>query len=192
MSVKEYITVQAGSPQVRIAVSTDADAITYYYYTIDILRDDLAGAVNEIDYSKINQIRTKQNVETIHEGDLVISLMSATAAIAAKRSEGFLITQNFAKLTPEPCLDKGYLLFLLNEDKKIRNQLFTEGIGIKKIAIQQLATLQLGSLPSLEQQRMIGEAYLNVKHLSQLRRQSLEQRELYAVEGLKRISRELH
>ena len=118
MNTRANFDVQAGSPQARIAVSTDADAPTYYYYTIDLLRDDLAGGEKNFDYSKMNQIRTKQSVETIHEGDLVISLIGAVAAIASKRSDGFLITQNFAKLTPGTDLDKGFLLFLLNFIKK--------------------------------------------------------------------------
>lgn len=192
MNAGELFKVQAGSPQARIVVSKDEDASIYYYYTIDMLRDDLVGVKKKLDYSKMNQIRTMQHVETIRSGDLVISLIAATAAIASEQYDGFLITQNFVKLTPAPELDKRYLLFLLNEDNEIRSQLFANviGTGVKKVAVQQLTNLKLVSIPPLKLQKQIGETYLNTKFLTGLRQQSIELKEQYAIEGLKRVSRE--
>ena len=187
--MKTLFSVSAGYTQARLKISNDINSNLYYFCSTDLLRDALYDIPFEEDLSKINQIRSEENLETIDEGDLIVSLVGGFAAIASEdlTNESFILTQNFAKITPSKEIDKKYLLFLLNEDRNIRSQLFGNivGIGRTKITVKQLSELTIDKLPPLDKQKLIGDVYIKTKRLTYLRKQSLELKEKYTIEALK-------
>lgn len=148
-----------GMPRSRIETNDDEDAPIYDVYSQTDLLADRSGVVTENIDSK--KIRTKDNVDSLQEGDIVFSLISGNAAIVGKDHNAYLYLHNYIKLIPDENVNAKFLVYLLNEDKGIRKQLAmgTQGSQIIKYTIKQLKELELPALPSLDRQKAIGEIY---------------------------------
>lgn len=128
-------------------------------------------------------------MQIVSEGDLIYSIISAKGAIVSHEHNGYLFTQNFRKIVTDGRLSKKYLLYLLNEDEKIKRQLefVSQGSRVQKVTIQVLKDIILPKLPILERQELIGSLYLNQLHLETLKREKLEKEHLLMLEKLKGI-----
>lgn len=170
-ALDKHVRFMSGSPQFRITDTTDEQDPVYWIYSQGDLLDDLTGV--EMNYGEGKKIRTKDEVTTLFAGDIVFSLISGSACIVGKRHEGYLYTQNYIKLFTDGSLDPTFLVYLLNEDRRIKKQfqMSLQGSSILKYTVKQLKELELPSLPPLERQKMIGEIYLK-----QLKREALKKR----------------
>lgn len=70
-------------------------------------------------------------------------------------------------------MDSAYLLYLLNEDHMIEKEMRRKSNGINShlISVRELENLRLPKLPSLEEQKIIGDLYLNLKKLTRLKKE---------------------
>lgn len=167
--LSEWVTCISGSPQFRIAETRDEKAPKFTYYGQTDLMDDLAGMVSAATDAK--QVRTHDEIQTVHTGDILFSLITGDAALAGCTHEGYLYTQNYVKLVPKKELDAGFLVYILNEDKSIQKQLRIglQGSHVLKYTLQQLKELHITDLPDLERQQRIGNVYLKQQKLRALR-----------------------
>lgn len=172
--VEKHVRMVGGSPQFRIAETEDEQAPVYSIYSQGDLLDDLTGI--ELNYGESKKIRTKDEVSTLFAGDVVFSLISGNACIVGNRHEGYLFTQNYIKLFTDGAIEPAFLVYLLNEDRRIKKQfqLGLQGSSILKYTVKQLRELELPPLPSLERQKMIGEIYLKQLKVEALKRRTAE------------------
>lgn len=181
--------VETGTPQFRITVSESNDSVVYYYYTQEMLIRDLEFDDLEENLKEIRQIRTDDQVITVRTGDLVVSSISGDAAIVGLVHDGFMLTKNFYKLIPNPNLDTAFLLYLLNENQMIKKEMmkYANGVGMRFISVRDLEKMTLPKIPSLEEQKMVGNLYLNLKKLTRLRKKNAEQKEKIVLAQLKKM-----
>ena len=161
----------SGSPQFRITENMDKHSPIYSIYSQTDLQDDLVG-IDSIDvYNK--KIRTWDRVNTVETSDVIFSLISGNAVIVRQEHDGYLYTQNYIKLIPEKNIDPQFLVYYLNENKKVRRQfqLGLQGSAVMKYTLKQLKEIEIPSLPPLSKQKIIGELYFK-----QLRVQALQNR----------------
>ena len=86
------------------------------------------------------------------------------------------IARNYIKLFTDGAIEPAFLVYLLNEDRRIKKQfqLGLQGSSILKYTVKQLRELELPPLPSLERQKMIGEIYLKQLKVEALKRRTAE------------------
>jgi len=165
------VQIKSGSPQFRIKETVDVDAPTYNFYSQSDLADDLGGigARTSCDIEKV--VRTYDKLNLLQEGDLVFSLISASAALVGKENDGKVCTQNYIILETGDSMDKGYLLYILNEDKNIKKQLQIglQGSKVLKYSQKQVKELEICRLPDMKRQKLIGSIYLKQKKITALR-----------------------
>lgn len=164
----------SGSPQFRIAESSDETAPAYVFYEQADLDDDLAQVVSARETRR--QVRTFDSVRVVNESDIVFSLISGQASIVGRVHDGYLLTQNYVKIVPSAAINPRYLVYLLNEGSHIRRQLRLglQGSQVLKYTIKQLNTLNLPTLPQIEKQELVGNLYFDQLHLSALQHRVAE------------------
>lgn len=167
--LSEIIKFVSGSPQFRITENMDKHSPIYSIYSQTDLQDDLVG-IDSIDvYNK--KIRTWDRVNTLETSDVIFSLISGKAVIVRKEHDGYLYTQNYIKLMPEKNIDPKFLVYYLNENKKVRRQfqLGLQGSAVMKYTLKQLKEIEIPLLPPLSKQKIIGEVYFKQLRLQALR-----------------------
>lgn len=166
--LSDIVLFSSGSPSSRIAESPNESALEYSFYNQNDLEESLIGI--KLAKEARSLFRTMDPVVTVAKGDLIFSLISGKAAIIQPWQDGYLITQNYVKLSPDPELDPAFLAFLLNENDDVRRQLFAsqQGSITLKYTIKQLLDLQLPDLPAYDRQKIIGNLYFNQLKLSAL------------------------
>lgn len=164
----------SGSPQFRITEVFDEKAPVFTYYSQTDLKDDLVGIIS----SKLDnkQVRTNDKVSTLSSGDIIFSLITGIATIVRKEHEGYLYTQNYVKLVPNKSIDSKFLVYLINENKIIKKQLFVglQGSQVLKYTLKQLKELEIPPIPSIDKQKIIGQVYFNQLRLKALRNRVAE------------------
>jgi restriction endonuclease S subunit len=172
--LSELVELVSGSPQFRITEVFDEKTPLFTYYSQTDLTDDLAGVIsNDVDNK---QVRTNDKVNTLCHGDVVFSLITGIAAIVRKEHEGYLYTQNYVKLLPDHNIDSKFLVYLINENKKIKKQfvLGLQGSQVLKYTLKQLKELKMPKIPSIDRQKIIGQVYFNQLRLQALRNRAAE------------------
>lgn len=167
--LSEIIKFVSGSPQFRITENMDKHSPIYSIYSQTDLQDDLVG-IDSIDvYNK--KIRTRDRVNTVETSDVIFSLISGNAVIVRQEHDGYLYTQNYIKLIPEKNIDPQFLVYYLNENKKVRRQfqLGLQGSAVMKYTLKQLKEIEIPSLPPVSKQKIIGEVYFKQLRLQALR-----------------------
>lgn len=189
IQLKDIVELQSGTPQFRIMESSCSAASLYIYYDQNCLVQDLSGAGDNKSISKT--VRTADAVSTLQEGDVIFSLISGKAAIVKKDHQGYLYSQNYVKLIPSAELESSYLVYLLNEDKRIKQQCFREvqGSATMKYTIRLLSNLILLDLPSPDLQSVIGDLYLNTLRLAQLKKEVADSETAWVLGKIKEISK---
>lgn len=185
--LKDIIELESGSPQFRITELKTIDAPLYTYYSQVELEQDLAGFKAENTEKK--QIRTKDDVRTLNNGDVVFSLISGKAAIVRKEHEGYLFTQNYIRLVLPKEIDSKYLVFLLNEDNSIKKQfqMSLQGSAVLKHTIKQIRDIYLPKMPELNKQKIIGNLYLKQLKLNKLKQRVSELETEILIEEMKGV-----
>lgn len=166
--ISDVVQFEAGTPQFRIRASNDHRAPEYRFYGQNELEADLKQLPNEQNRPKV--IRTFDDVLTVAERDLIFSLISGVATLASHNHADYLLTKNYVKLIPNETVSPSYLLYLLNEDKSVKQQLSRElqGSATIKYTLKQLKNLYVPDFPDYKSQKLIGSLYRNQLHLEAL------------------------
>ena len=172
--LSELVELVSGSPQFRITEAFDEKALLFTYYSQTDLMDDLVGMISSNVDNK--QIRTNDTVNILCAGDVVFSLITGIATMVRKEHEGYLYTQNYVKLLPDHNVDSKFLVYLLNENKSIKKQFIVglQGSQVLKYTLNQLKELEIGEIPSIDKQKIIGLVYFNQLRLEALRNRVAE------------------
>ena len=174
VSIKKIAKLISGTPQFRITEDGGDTAPTYVFYAQTDLEEDLRGLGSSDSARK--QIKTFDKVKTAVKGDVVFSLLSGIAAIVRAEHQGYLLTQNYVVLTSSSEIDARYLVYLLNENRQVRHQLYMgqQGSATMKYTLSQLNDLKLPPLPPRAKQELIGDLYFNQLRLEALRKRASE------------------
>lgn len=174
MKLSKLVELVSGTPQFRIVEVSNPKAPVFTYYTQTDLNDDLVGIISSDVDNK--QVRTNDKVSTLSTGDVLFSLVTGKATIVRKEHEGYLYTQNYAKLLHAEDIDSKFLVYLMNESKAIRKQLMLglQGSLVLKYTLTQLRDLEIKKIPSIDKQKIIGQVYFNQLRLKALRNRVTE------------------
>ena len=174
MKLIDVVNIISGVPQFRVENSREDDVSTYSIYSQVELSNDLFDC--EMKEETPKQIQTDNVVSTVKKGDIIFSLISGKATIIRDNHEGYYYSHNYIKLEPSNKIDSLYLVYILNEDSNIAQQLNVnlQGSSVMKYTIKQLRELELSNIPDLSKQRCIGEAYLESMKLYALRQKVAE------------------
>jgi restriction endonuclease S subunit len=172
--LSELVDLVSGSPQFRITEAFDEKTPLFTYYSQTDLTDDLVDIISSNVDNK--QVRTKDKVNTLCDGDVVFSLITGSATMVRKEHEGYLYTQNYVKLLPSHNIDSKFLVYLINESKTIKKQFMVglQGSQVLKYTLKQLKELELPQIPSRDKQKIIGQVYFNQLRLQALRNRVAE------------------
>ncbi|WP_373899514.1 restriction endonuclease subunit S [Haloimpatiens sp. FM7315] len=170
----KLVKLVSGSPQFRITEVFDEKTPLFTYYSQTNLTDDLVGIISKTADNK--QIRTKDKLNTLCDGDVVFSLITGVATIVRKEHEGYIYTQNYVKLVPGDKIDSKFLVYLINENKTIKKQfmLGLQGSHVLKYTIKQLKELEIPKIPCIDKQKIIGQVYFNQLRVQALRNRAAE------------------
>ena len=174
MKLSELVELVSGTPQFRIVEVSNPKAPVFTYYSQTDLNDDLVGIISSDVDNK--QVRTNDKVSTLSTGDVLFSLITGKATIVRKEHEGYLYTQNYVKLLHAEDIDSKFLVYLMNESKAIRKQLMLglQGSLVLKYTLTQLRDLEIKKIPSIDNQKIIGQVYFNQLRLKALRNRVTE------------------
>lgn len=170
----DHVVIESGISQFRINDTNNPEAPRYFMYGQSELESDANLEVS--DSLNSQQRSTFDDIKTLQTGDVVLGLLSGTAAVVSECHDGYIYTQNFLKLIPDDELDSKYLVYLLNESKDIKRQIFnsSQGSAIIKLSANQIKRLKLPKLLPLDRQKVIGEIYFKQKKLTALKKRKLE------------------
>lgn len=173
-TLADIAKLESGPSQFRIKESSSEGAAMYSFYGHAELEDDLVGLSSRPESAQC--IRTANKVSVVRKGDLVFGLVLGKAAIVQPDHEGYLFTQNFARIVPSSAIDGSYLAYLLNESSDVRHQLAVsqQGSSVMRFTVRQLAALQVPTLPSLKVQKAAGSAYFSQLRLAALKKRQAD------------------
>ncbi|EOS60733.1 hypothetical protein C815_01065 [Firmicutes bacterium M10-2] len=186
--MEKLFTIEIGTPQFRIHETEGSNSKHYFVYSQEMLTNDLEGGIVKENLKDARQVTTKDRVDVVHTGEIVLSLTSGTACIVSSQHEGFLLTKNFCKVYPAKNVHALYLVYLFNEDHTVRKSLKkskNEGL-VTMITSKQLEALEFPKLPSFEVQKLIGELYFNQKKLTSLQTENAKLKEKMVIESIRR------
>lgn len=170
MQLAEIAEIKSGVPESRLKKSSIGKGSYHYLYSQADLNDDLMGL--NVSNKEGDLIKVNEKAILLDTNDLVFSLISGKAAIIHSFHMGYVITQNFVKITPFKAVDAKFIAYLINENSDIRHQLIVgkQSSSILKFSVSQLASLYLPALPSLEKQQIVGDIYFKQLKLSALKK----------------------
>lgn len=186
--LSELVEIASGSPQFRITEVFHEKAPLFTYYSQTDLADDLVGIISKNRANR--QVRTNDKVSTLSNGDVIFSLITGNAAIVRKEHEGYLYTQNYVKLLPYDNIDAQFLVYLINENKAIKRQFAVglQGSQVLKYTLKQLKELEVGKLPNIDRQKVIGQVYFKQLRLKALKKRAAELEESIILAKLEEAS----
>lgn len=180
---------ESGAPQFRIKESFDTNAPEYIYYGQPEIENDLIGI--EMNASEKKRVKTEDTVKQVKANDILFSLISGKTSLVRKVHEGYLFTQNYVKIIPPKEVDVKYLIYILNENKSIKQQ-FQSGIQgsvILKYTVKQLKELKFPVFPNIEKQKLIGELYFNQLRLKALKVRTAQLTETKILKQLEEVEK---
>lgn len=188
MKIEDIITIMTGTPQFRIKESLSDTAPTYYFYGQQELENDIVNL--ELSKESPKSISTLDELNLVHEGDILFSLISGRTTIVNKKHQEYLFTQNYVKLIPKNVVDSKYLVYLLNESDLIRKQWSKglQGSAVLKHTVKQLRELELPKMHSYEKQKIIGDIYFKQLRLQALKMRVADAEKLLTIEKLKGVN----
>lgn len=188
MKIEDIITIMTGTPQFRIKESLSNTAPTYYFYGQQELENDIVNL--ELSKESPKSISTLDELNLVHEGDILFSLISGRTTIVNKKHQGYLYTQNYVKLIPKNVVGSKYLVYLLNESDLIRKQWSKglQGSAVLKHTVKQLRELELPKIHSYEKQKIIGDIYFKQLRLQALKMRVADAEKLLTIEKLKGVN----
>lgn len=188
MKLEDVVRVRIGR---NLSRGNEKNDLTLVAYSYDDLIKDLDGAFLDSKTRSDTLDITHQDGYWSNPGEVIFSFVSSKAAIVSDLNQGKIINQNFAKLIiQEARLDPSYLCYALNESYSMQKQMVVsmQGSTVPKLTPAILKELEI-SLPSIEKQQAIGQAYLFLRKRQALTRRQIELEAQLYLEVLKRLDK---
>ena len=177
MYIQNVFHSNTGISQYRIEESNSTDAKVYTLYGQNELYEDLYGVPGSMSDRKQIKVDGMGPGAIAREGDLLFSTISGEATIVSVEHDGYVFTQNYARMEPMSRLvDKKYMAYLINENLSIKRQFKQnlQGSQVIRYSLKLLKEIALPELPPIEIQRVIGDIYFKQLLLRSLRQRVAE------------------
>ena len=177
MYIQNVFHSNTGISQYRIEESNRSDAKIYTLYGQNELYEDLYGVPGAMSDRKQIKVDGMGPGAIAREGDLLFSTISGEATIVSSEHDGYVFTQNYARMEPMSRLvDRKYMAYLINENPSIKRQFKQnlQGSQVIRYSLKLLKEIALPELPPIEIQRMIGDIYFKQLLLRSLRQRVAE------------------
>lgn len=177
MYIQNVFHSNTGISQYRIEESNSSDAKVYTLYGQNELYEDLYGVPGAMSDRKQIKVDGMGPGAIAKEGDLLFSTISGEATIVSVEHDGYVFTQNYARMEPMSRLvDRKYMAYLINESQSIKRQFKQnlQGSQVIRYSLKLLKEIALPELPSIEIQRVIGDIYFKQLLLRSLRQRVAE------------------
>jgi hypothetical protein len=177
MYIQNIFHSNTGISQYRIEESNRSDAKVYILYGQNELYEDLYGVPGAMSDRKQIKVDGMGPGAIAKEGDLLFSTISGEATIVSAEHDGYVFTQNYARMEPMSRLvDRKYMAYLINENQSIKRQFKQnlQGSQVIRYSLKLLKEIALPELPSIEIQRVIGDIYFKQLLLRSLRQRVAE------------------
>ena len=177
MYIQNVFHSNTGISQYRIEESNSPDANVYTLYGHNELYEDLYGVPGAMSDRKQIKVDGMGPGAIAKEGDLLFSTISGEATIVSVEHDGYVFTQNYARMEPMSRLvDRKYMAYLINESQSIKRQFKQnlQGSQVIRYSLKLLKEIALPELPSIEIQRVIGDIYFKQLLLRSLRQRVAE------------------
>lgn len=177
MYIQNVFHSNTGISQYRIEESNRSDAKVYTLYGQNELYEDLYGVPGAMSDRKQIKVDGMGPGAIAKEGDLLFSTISGEATIVSSEHDGYVFTQNYARMEPMSRLvDRKYMAYLINENQSIKRQFKQnlQGSQVIRYSLKLLKEIVLPELPPIEIQRMIGDIYFKQLLLRSLRQRVAE------------------
>ena len=177
MYIQNVFHSNTGISQYRIEESNRSDAKVYTLYGKNELYEDLYGVPGAMSDRKQIKVDGMGPGAIAKEGDLLFSTISGEATIVSSEHDGYVFTQNYARMEPMSRLvDRKYMAYLINENQSIKRQFKQnlQGSQVIRYSLKLLKEIVLPELPPIEIQRMIGDIYFKQLLLRSLRQRVAE------------------
>ena len=177
MYIQNIFHSNTGISQYRIEESNRSDAKVYTLYGQNELYEDLYGVPGAMSDRKQIKVDGMGPGAIAREGDLLFSTISGEATIVRAEHDGYVFTQNYARMEPmSRLLDRKYMAYLINENQSIKRQFKQnlQGSQVIRYSLKLLKEIALPELPSIEIQRVIGDIYFKQLLLRSLRQRVAE------------------
>lgn len=186
MKLENIVTVRIGR---NLSRGNEKNDLTLVAYSYEDLMNDLDGSFLDSQARFYNGNSNHKDCYLSSAGDVVFSFVSSKAGIVSYLNQGKIINQNFAKLIiKHDHLDSKYLCYALNESYLMKKQMAIsmQGSTVPKLTPAILKELEI-KLPSIEKQRMIGNAYFSLRKRQALAKKQAELEERLYLEVLKQL-----
>ena len=177
MYIQNIFHSNTGISQYRIEESNRSDAKVYTLYGQNELYEDLYGVPGAMSDRKQIRVDGMGPGAIAREGDLLFSTISGESTIVSAEHDGYVFTQNYARMEPMSRLvDRKYMAYLINENQSIKRQFKQnlQGSQVIRYSLKLLKEIALPELPSIEIQRVIGDIYFKQLLLRSLRQRVAE------------------
>lgn len=181
MKLKKVVKVKAGK---NLSRHKDAKEEVVAYSYDDLIQDLSEFTPYQKDGSDqermtSNGVNSDEDSYLISSGDVVFSLISSTAGIISKSSEGKALNQNFTKLIIEgKQIDPRYLCYCLNESSYLKKQMAVsmQGSALRRLTPSSLRDLDI-PIVDFSKQQLIGHAYFSLLKRKYLLEKKMKQEE---------------
>ena len=177
MYIQNIFHSNTGISQYRIEESNRSDAKIYTLYGQNELYEDLYGVPGAMSDRKQIKVDGMGPGAIAKEGDLLFSTISGEATIVSAEHDGYVFTQNYARMEPmSKLVDRKYMAYLINENQSIKRQFKQnlQGSQVIRYSLKLLKEIALPELPPIEIQRVIGDIYFKQLLLRSLRQRVAE------------------
>ena len=177
MYIQNVFHSNTGISQYRIEESNRSEAKIYTLYGQNELYEDLYGVPGAMSDRKQIKVDGMGPGAIAREGDLLFSTISGESTIVSAEHDGYVFTQNYARMEPMSRLvDRKYMAYLINENQSIKRQFKQnlQGSQVIRYSLKLLKEIALPELPSIEIQRVIGDIYFKQLLLRSLRQRVAE------------------
>ncbi|MFF2157807.1 hypothetical protein ACFVVQ_21155 [Paenibacillus chitinolyticus] len=172
LNLADYGNVVQGANLSRVQAKPGLRSVKLMLYTMKEMNESL-GNENRGSHDKPQEIlvlETKAKELPITDENMVlINLISRRAATVRSEYMGRLVPSNFAIIKVNETLYAPYLEWYLNEYPESRNYLSeaTQGTTVAALSIQKLRAVPI-VVPSLKEQKIIGDVYSSLSYKKRL------------------------
>lgn len=177
MRLADIAEVEIGTVIARVEARGKDDYIPYTAVSLDDIRSFTEGV--RTDRQRLTYLISDKATDRLviaKSDDVIFGLSSIKCLLCSKEIEGMIIPSSLCRVRPlsPEVVDPAFLCYLLNDDPSIRKNIEVShqqstNRSVKTILASTLRELDIGTLPPIDEQRIMGKLYLSL-----LRRKGLE------------------
>jgi len=169
--ITQLFTFHNGSLINRLDTVDGSQGVTFPIYDQHMMEHDAGVFQSSPHQPKQLTLNPNHQAKLVYEGDIVINMMTSECVIISQQHHESILPYNYTHIEVDKNhIDVYYFVYWMNASPQAKSQLnqFKQGGSlVKKLTLNQLKQLKI-TLPSLEQQRRIGQLNEQRRHLKYL------------------------